>query len=83
MNIEKGMTQSERMAVIREHAQKFTQKLNRNQRVRKTETKSLDESKDLCYSQENINHWTDASKYAEEHYGDVYRETTRYDNEWD
>ena len=50
MNIEKGMTQSERMAVIREHAQKFTQKLNRNQRVRKTETKSLDESKDLCLS---------------------------------
>ena len=79
MNIEKGMTQSERMAVIREHAQKFTQKLNRNQRVRKTETKSLDP----YYNQENINHWTDASKYAEEHYGDVYRETTRYDNEWD
>ena len=50
MNIEKGMTQSERMAVIREHAQKFTKKLNRNQRVRKTETKSLDKSKDLCYS---------------------------------
>ena len=79
MNIEKDMTRSERIAVIREHAQKFTKKLNRNQRVRKTETKSLDP----YYNQENINHWTDASKYAEEHYGDVYRETTRYDNEWD
>ena len=79
MNIEKDMTQSERIAVIREHAQKFTKKLNRNQRVRKTETKSLDP----YYNQENINHWTDASKYAEEHYGDVFRQTTRYDNDWD
>ena len=35
MNIEKDMTQAERIAVIREHAQKFTKKLNRNQRVRK------------------------------------------------
>jgi|TARA_B100001094_G_C17985283_1_gene697336 hypothetical protein len=83
MNIEKDMTQSERMAVIREHAQKFTKKLKRNQRVRKTETKSLDKSVEMFYNQENINHWTDASKYAEEHYGDVYRQTTRYDNEWD
>ncbi len=83
MNIEKDMTQSERMAVIREHAQKFTKKLKRNQRVRKTETKSLDKSVESFYNQENINHWTDASKYAEEHYGDVYRQTTRYDNEWD
>ena len=79
MNIEKGMTQSERMAVIREHAQKFTQKLNRNQRVRKTETKSLDK----YTNQENINHWTDASQYANQYYGDVYRQTTRYDNDWD
>ena len=79
MNIEKDMTQAERIAVIREHAQKFTKKLNRNQRVRKTETKSLDP----YYNQENINHWTDASKYAEEYYGDVFRQTTRYDNDWD
>jgi len=79
MNIEKDMTRAERIAVIREHAQKFTKKLNRNQRVRKTETKSLDP----YYNQENINHWTDASKYAEEHYGDVFRQTTRYDNDWD
>ena len=31
---------------------------------------------------ENYNQWTDASKYANEYYGDVYRDTTRYDNEW-
>ena len=31
---------------------------------------------------ENHNHWTDGAKYAETHYGDVYRDTTKYDNEW-
>ena len=79
MNIEKDMTRSERLAVIREHAEKFNKKLKRNQRVRKTETVSLDKYTD----QENINHWTDASQYANQYYGDVYRETTRYDNDWD
>jgi len=28
-------------------------------------------------------HYTDASKYAKEHYGEVYHETTRLDNDWD
>tara|TARA_B000000557_G_scaffold122583_1_gene99445 strand:- start:3534 stop:3773 length:240 start_codon:yes stop_codon:yes gene_type:complete len=79
MNIEKDMTRSERLAVIREHAEKFNKKLKRNQRVRKTETVSLDK----YTNQENINHWTDASQYANQYYGDVYRETTRYDNDWD
>tara|TARA_B000000565_G_scaffold141146_1_gene106755 strand:+ start:1513 stop:1752 length:240 start_codon:yes stop_codon:yes gene_type:complete len=79
MNIEKDMTRSERLAVIREHAEKFNKKLKRNQRVRKTETVSLDK----YTNQENINHWTDASQYANQYYGDVYRQTTRYDNDWD
>ena len=79
MNVEKDMTRSERLAVIREHAEKFNKKLKRNQRVRKTETVSLDK----YTNQENINHWTDASQYANQYYGDVYRQTTRYDNDWD
>ncbi len=28
-------------------------------------------------------HWTDASKYAEEHYGDRMRQTIGLDNDWD
>jgi len=28
-------------------------------------------------------HYTDAPKYANEYYGEVYRETTRFDNDWD
>ena len=31
---------------------------------------------------ENHNQWTDASKYAETYYGDVYRDTTKFDNDW-
>ena len=28
-------------------------------------------------------HYTDAPKYAEKYYGEVFRETTRLDNDWD
>lgn len=32
---------------------------------------------------ENWNHWTDASSYAEEYYGERMRQTTGLDNDWD
>lgn len=28
-------------------------------------------------------HWTDASKYADQYYGETYRATTGLDNVWD
>ena len=28
-------------------------------------------------------YWTDATKYANEYYGDVVYHTTRFDNDWD
>ena len=28
-------------------------------------------------------YYTDAPKYAEKYYGEVYHETTRFDNDWD
>lgn len=28
-------------------------------------------------------YWTDSRQYANEYYGEAYRATTRYDNEWD
>lgn len=31
---------------------------------------------------ENYNRWTDEAKYADQYYGDVYRETTKFDNDW-
>ena len=27
-------------------------------------------------------HWTDASQYAEEYYGERMRQTTRFDDDW-
>ena len=28
-------------------------------------------------------HYTDASKYAKQYYGETFYETTRFDNDWD
>jgi len=75
-------TYSQRMDMIRAAHKKFNNKLKRNQRVRKTETKSVDPMAGVNDTI-NINHYTDASKYANEYYGSVYRETTRFDNDWD
>ena len=77
MAITKGMTQDERLAVIRRHSAKFTKKLNRNQRVRKTETESYEK-----YDGNNINAWTDAPQYAEKYYGEAMRDTIAMDNDW-
>lgn len=27
-------------------------------------------------------YWSDEAKYANEHFGDTYRQTTRFDNDW-
>ena len=75
-------TQSQRMTMIRAAHKRFNTKLKRNQRVRKTETKTVDPLANVKDTT-NINHYTDASKYANQYYGDVYRETTRFDNDWD
>lgn len=76
--ITKDMTTEQRLAVIRKHSKKFTKKLVRNQRVRKTETESYEK-----YDNGNIYAWTDAPQYAEKYYGQTYRDTTRFDNDWD
>lgn len=73
-----AQTQAQRMALIRKASKKFTKKLNRNQRVRKTETRSFDK-----YDNGNIYAWTDAPQYAEKYYGDRMRDTVNYDNDWD
>jgi|TARA_Y100000033_G_scaffold29165_1_gene27755 hypothetical protein len=78
MNITKDMTSKQRLAVIKRHAKKFNQKLKRNQRVRKTETESIDP-----YGNENIYAWTDAPKYVDEYYGDRARAQSAYERDWD
>ena len=34
-------------------------------------------------TESNIYQYTDASKYANEYYGETMRQTTRFDNDWD
>lgn len=75
--ITKDMTTEQRLAAIKKAAAKFNTKVNRNHRVRRTETESIDP-----YSNENINAWTDAPKYVDEYYGDRARAQASYDNDW-
>ena len=72
-------TMEERLALIKEVSEKFNKKIKRNNNVRKTETHYMDKYD----NGDNIHAYTDASKYAEKYYGDTYRQTTRYDNDWD
>lgn len=51
----------------------FMKKQARQARV-KREDKSMLRSEEF--------HWSDAPKYAKEWYGEVYHETTRFDNDW-
>jgi lipid A disaccharide synthetase len=53
-------------------------------KVRKSEVKYLTEAffKSIDKMDENHNQWTDASKYADQYYGETMRETTKYDNDW-
>ena len=71
-------SKADRMAMIREAAEKFNKKVKRNHNVRKSETSFMDK-----YDGDNINAWTDAESYANEYYGETMRETTRFDNDWD
>lgn len=38
---------------------------------------------EMARMDENHNHYTDASKYASQYYGEVAYETTKFDNDWD
>lgn len=80
--ITKDMSRSERLAVIREAAERFKQKKANEGRIIRDYTASYAVEKDVN-DDFNVNHWTDASKYAEEYYGDTMRATTRFDNDWD
>tara|TARA_B100001778_G_scaffold78978_2_gene63786 strand:+ start:3535 stop:3759 length:225 start_codon:yes stop_codon:yes gene_type:complete len=69
-----------RLELIKKVGKKLNKKVKRNQRIKRTETSHLDR---YASDNGNINHYTDASKYAEEYYGDRMRQTTCYDNDWD
>jgi galactokinase len=70
----KMQTQAERMAMIRQAAKKFQASQTKQAGFRRKEKEQL---------REDERYWTDAPKYAQKYYGEVYRETTRFDNDWD
>lgn len=77
--ITKDMTRSERMAAIKEAADRFNAKMQRNFKVRDYSTTPTEDRVDESV---NINAWTDGSKYLDEHYGDRVRSTNAYESEW-
>ena len=76
--IRKNMTQEQRLRAIKRAANRFNKKIGRNNRVRRTETSFMDKYDNGT----NINAWTDAPQYLDEHYGDRVRETNAYESEW-
>lgn len=67
-------TTAERLALIREVAKNFKTKRAMQVRFEREEKAQVDGSE---------LYWSDASKYAGEYYGEVYHQTTRFDNDWD
>lgn len=61
-------------AELKKEHDKFMKKQARQRAARNTERSPL-RNEDFYY--------TDAPKYAEKYYGETYRETTRFDNDWD
>tara|TARA_B100000287_G_scaffold257047_2_gene241671 strand:+ start:179 stop:388 length:210 start_codon:yes stop_codon:yes gene_type:complete len=68
-----AQTKAQRLALIKKAAKSFNEKMARERRI----------MADCEPRDENWNHWTDASSYANEYYGDTMRATTRFDNDWD
>lgn len=79
-------TYDERMALIASLAPKYNRlaaakrSANAAQKLARRKTRGFME---VPGEGENQNHYTDASKYAKEYYGETMYETTRHDTDWD
>jgi hypothetical protein len=67
-----GMTSF--VAELKKQHDDFLKKQIKQRKARRVETSPL-RNDDFYY--------TDAPKYAEKYYGETFRETTRFDNDWD
>lgn len=61
-------------AELKKQHDEFMSKQNKQRKARRAELTPL-RNEDFYY--------TDAPKYAEKYYGETFRETTRFDNDWD
>ena len=82
-------TQSDRMALIKEINErrntmaKVKKKSSNLLRAKPAKPRQSEHTAAWIESdQDNINHYTDPSRYAVEHYGETLYETTRFDNDW-
>lgn len=62
------------VAELKKQHKEFMEKQGKQRVARRIENSPL-RNEDFYY--------TDAPKYAEKYYGETYRETTRFDNDWD
>lgn len=80
--MEYASTYEDRIALIRKIDQRKKKLSKVKAKTRSIRTSVTRKSREEN-SNDNINHYTDASRYANEYYGSVMHETTRFDNEWD
>ncbi len=85
--MEVATTMEERLALIRKIAKRKGMLKTVKQKTRKARSYALKNRKDdvpeWAREGDNVNSWTDERRYADQYYGDAYRDTTRYDNDWD
>jgi hypothetical protein len=78
----KMQTTAERMALIRQAAEKFKAKQKVQAKFKREESTQKVHELDKHFERDE-RQWNDASKYANQYYGETFRETTRFDNDWD
>ena len=70
---------------VKKEAANFAKKQAKEQaafmRKQQRQAKAKREDKSMLRKEEF--YYTDASKYAQQYYGETYHETTRFDNDWD
>lgn len=74
-----AQTKADRMALIREAAQNFQAKQTKQARFVRQERTTSKAIMDNSDSAKDERYYTDASQYADEYYGNIYRETTKFD----
>jgi hypothetical protein len=75
---EKQKAQQTRIAAIKAKAARVVSWVDEVEKPKRKPTQNLTEK----YDGQSELHWTDASKYAKEFYGERHYQTTRFDNDW-
>lgn len=75
---EKRNAQKARVAAIKAKASRVVSWVDEVEKPKRKPTQNLTEK----YDGQSELHWTDASKYAKEFYGERHYQTTRFDNDW-